>query len=622
MSDPQGPPVPNRIAAHGVIGDMKTIALVAQDGTIDFFSYPSGDGPTLFAGLLDPNKGGNFAFHVVDGTQAYRQIYLPDTNILISRFLGDDGIGEICDYMPIDGSGRIVRRAKAIVNRQKFALSVSPRPDYARVEPKLRAVQGGVKVTWTSTEGKDEAVYLYASFPLSIEGTDIVGDTELEEGEKCWVVLCPGFVENLPVVDRYVSRSFHETRDFWHKWVNRGTYPTFWRELVVRSALTLKLLTSSEYGSIAAAATFGLPEVLGGERNWDYRYCWVRDAAFTLYALSRLGYYDEAEAFIHFLMERAVETGESGLQIMYRMDGTNEMPECELDHLDGYDGSKPVRIGNAAYQQRQMDIYGEFLDALYISTKARGKPAYSVWTKISRLIDWLCGSWHLPDRGIWESRGEPKEYLSSRLMCWVAFDRALRIAEDHSLPADILRWRAERDEIQRTILEEYWNPDIGAFTQFKGSTSLDAVVLLMPLVKFINPRDPMWTSTLKAVRSHLVRDCLVKRYINTQENDDGLEGEEGAFTICSFWYVEALARTGYIAEARLLFEKLHTYGNHLGLFAEELSSAGDHLGNFPQGLTHLSLISAAIWLDRSLNGNRKDPGYFEFKMMEDPDGIF
>lgn len=621
MADKPTPDVPNRIAAHGVIGDMNTIALVAEDGTIDFLSHPRIDSPSLFAALLDPAKGGRFALFVEDGTINYRQIYLPDTNILISRFLGDEGIGEVCDYMPVDASGRIVRRARAIVGPKTFRLCVSPRPDYARAKPVLTPVEGGVSIAWVG-EGGEDSVTLYASFDLTITGDDIDAKVDLGEGESCWVVLCPGRPDAPPVCDRYVRRSFSSTRDYWHKWVNRGTYPTFWRELVVRSALTLKLLTSSEFGSIAAAATFGLPEVLGGERNWDYRYCWVRDSAFTLYSLSRLGYYDEAESFIHFLMERAVETGESGLQIMYRMDGDVEVPERDLDHLDGYDGSRPVRIGNAAYQQRQMDIYGEFLDALYIATKARGKPAYSVWAKISRIVDWLSRNWHLPDRGIWESRGEPKEYLSSRLMCWVALDRALKIAEIHSMPADILAWRGERDKIQKTIIEDFWNPEVGAFTQFKGSSTLDAVVLLMPLVKFINPRDPMWTSTLKAVRKHLVRDCLVKRYINTDENDDGLEGEEGAFTICSFWYVEALARTGYVADARLLFEKLHTYSNHLGLFSEELSETGDHLGNFPQALTHLSLISAAIWLDRTLNGDKANPGYFEFKIMEDPDGTF
>ncbi|MEX6508747.1 glycoside hydrolase family 15 protein [Jiella sp. M17.18] len=610
---------PNRIAEHGVIGDMRTLALVAQDGTIDFFCHPRIDSPTLFASLIDPENGGSFRLSVKDGDVKHRQIYLPDTNILISRFLGEDGIGEVCDFMPVDGSGRIVRRARAIMRPMTFELSIRPRPDYARRQARLRPIAGGVAVGW---EGSDDEVAFYASFPVEVDGDTIRGETVVREDETCHVVFCPGRKEQPEIDARYVSKAFSATSEYWHKWVNAGTYPSFWRELVVRSALTLKLLTSAEYGSIAAAATFGLPEVISGERNWDYRFCWVRDAAFTLYSLSRLGYYDEAEAFIHFLMERATETSESGLQIMYGMDGSEEIVETTLDHLAGYAGSQPVRIGNEAASQRQMDIFGEFMDAVYIASKARGKPAYSVWTKIARILDWLCGQWHLPDQGIWESRGEPREYLSSRLMCWVALDRGLRMANDLSLPADIIRWRDERDKIQRSIVTEFWNPDIGAFTQFKASTTLDAVVLLMPLVKFINPRDQMWTATLKAVKEHLVHDCLVKRYINTAENDDGLDGEEGAFTICSFWYVEALARTGYVAEARLMFEKLHTYANHLGLYSEELSSAGDHLGNFPQGLTHLSLISAAIWLDRALNGDKQDPNHYGFQMMEDPDGVF
>ncbi|MEC5324649.1 glycoside hydrolase family 15 protein [Aurantimonas sp. A3-2-R12] len=621
MSSKHAPELPNRIADHGVIGDMRTLALVAMDGTIDFFCHPNIDAPTLFAGLLDPKNGGFFRLTAGGGTdeRKHRQMYLPDTNILITRFLDNDGIGEVCDFMPVDGSGRIVRRAKAIMGAVTFELTIAPRPDYGRRAPVIQPIEGGFTVGW---EGSNDIVYFYTRIPLEIDGENVHGTIQLAEDETCHVVFCPGRKDQPTVDDGYVAKVSSRTRDYWHEWVESGTYPTYWRDLVVRSALTLKLLTSSEYGSIAAAGTFGLPEVIGGERNWDYRFTWVRDAAFTLYSLSRLGYYDEAEAFVHFLMVRAVETGESGLQIMYGMDGSEQLPESNLDHLEGYFGSQPVRIGNEAYSQRQMDIYGEFMDAVYIASKARGKPAYSVWKKLSGILDWLCDNWHLPDKGIWESRGEPREYLSSRLMCWVALDRGIRIANDQSMPADTARWRGQRDLIQQSILEEFWDPDIGAFTQFKGSKGLDAVVLLMPLVKFINPRDPMWTSTLKAVKRHLVHDCLVKRYINTEENHDGLDGEEGAFTICSFWYVEALARTGYVAEARLLFEKLHTYANHLGLYSEELSSAGDHLGNFPQGLTHLSLISAAIWLDRALNGDRQDPNHFEFQMLEDPDGVF
>ncbi|MCK5933490.1 MAG: glycoside hydrolase family 15 protein [Fulvimarina manganoxydans] len=600
---------------------MRTLALVADDATISFFCHPNIASPTVFGSLLDPEKGGSFSFGAKSrsGEMKTKQMYLPDTNILITRFLENEGIGEVTDFMPADGTGRIVRRAKAIMNTVAFEVDLTPRPDYGRKAPRLSPCEDGIRIDW---DGCERPMEVHSSFPLTLTDDAITARIELKEGESAYIVLCPKHDDSPEIDGQYVRNAFTQTRDHWHKWVNAGQYPSFWRELVTRSALTLKLLTSAEHGSIAAAATFGLPEVLGGERNWDYRYCWVRDAAFTLYSLSRLGYYDEAESFIHFLMERAVEDGAEGLQIMYGMDGRSELPESTLDHLSGYADSTPVRVGNAAYSQLQLDIYGEFMDAVYIATKARGKPAYSVWIKLSRMMDWLCENWRQPDQGIWESRGGPKEYLSSRLMCWVALDRALRIAMEQSLPANIEQWRRERDLIQRTILEEFWNPDIGAFTQFKGSTTLDAVVLLMPLVKFINPRDAMWTSTLKAVRRELVHDCLVHRYRNCAENHDGLDGQEGAFTICSFWYVEALARTGYVAEARLLFEKLHTYSNHLGLYSEELSSAGDHLGNFPQALTHLSLISAAIWLDRSLNGDARDPSHFEFNMLEDPDGIF
>ncbi|MBB3933952.1 glycoside hydrolase family 15 protein [Aureimonas phyllosphaerae] len=615
---------PNPIGQHGVIGDLKTLALVAPDGRIDFLCHPNVDSPTLFASLLDPENGGEFRLWAMAEGMGQKQIYLPDTNILLTRFLGPNGIGEISDFMPLDGSGRIVRRAKAIMGRVTFALRLDPRPEYASLRPAVSIDDGTARIAWSRDDGTPQTMWLHTSLPLRIEDNTIVGEITLREGETVFAILCPGHEGwDAPDMD-YVRSSFRETRAYWHDWVSRGQYPTFWRELVVRSALTLKLLTSAEHGSIAAAATFGLPEVVGGERNWDYRFCWVRDSAFTLYALSRLNYYDEAEAFIHFLMERVtVSDGDrSGLQIMYGMDGRAEIPEAELPHLSGYGGSKPVRVGNGAFDQRQMDIFGEFMDAVYIATRARGKPSYSVWAKLEGLIDWLCVNWRLPDRGIWESRGEDKEYLSSRLMCWVAIDRAIRIATRESMPADLVAWRQQRDAIQRTIVEEFWNPEIGAFTQFRGGDTLDAVVLLMPLVRFINPRDPMWVSTLKAVRENLVHDCLVKRYVNGPENDDGLEGEEGFFSICSFWYVEALARTGYVAEARLLFEKLHSYANHLGLYAEELSTDGQHLGNFPQALTHLSLISAAIWLNRALTADRSDPHHAGFQMIEDPDGIF
>ncbi len=614
------PDVPRQhpIAYHGVIGDLRTLALVAGDGTIDFFCQPDIDSPSLFAALLDAKRGGAFRFGVSDGTTVrHRQIYLPDTNILITRFLGDEGIGEVADFMPLDGSGRIIRSARAIRGEVTFSLDVAPRPDYARAKAVLKAVKGGVRIGWTEN-GQSRTAFLYSDMKLSVRGDRIIAEEALKEDDPRYVVLCPG--ESDRAVDReMVAEAFRETRAYWHGWVAQGTYPTYWRELVVRSALTLKLLTSSRHGSIAAAATFGLPEEIGGERNWDYRFSWVRDSAFVLYAFSRLGYYDEAKAFMQFLMRSAAENEEDDARIMYRMDGRSDLEETVLDHLDGFMGSRPVRIGNAANAQKQMDIYGEIMDSLYLAAKMLGKPPFHIWSRVQKRLDWLCENWRQPDMGIWESRGEPREYLSSRLMCWVALDRGQRLANRESLSGDVNRWRYERDEIQKTLLNEFWNEEIGAFTQYKGARGLDAVVLLMPLVRFINPTDPKWISTLRVVRRELVHDCLVQRYNNLDENPDGLDGREGAFTTCSFWYVEALARSGFVSEARFLFEKLHAYANHLGLYAEELSATGDHLGNFPQALTHLSLISAAVWLDRSLTSKRTDPDNVRFQNIEDVD---
>ncbi|KAB0678876.1 glycoside hydrolase family 15 protein [Aureimonas leprariae] len=600
---------------------MRTLALVAQDGTIDFFCHPDIDSPTLFASLLDPDKGGHFRFGVEDGTGLkYRQIYLPDTNVLITRFLGDEGIGEIADFMPLDDSGRIVRISKSIRGEVPFTLEAIPRPGYGRGKPVLKATRGGATIRWEE-DGETRSATIASDMRLKVRGGAIRGEITLREGEECHVVFCPGRQTSRIDAD-YVKQAFAETRRYWHDWVAAGQFPTYWRELVVRSALTLKLLTSRRYGSIAAAATFGLPEEIGGERNWDYRFCWVRDSAFTLYSLSRLGYHEETGAFIRFLMNNAVEHDAERMQIMYGMDGRKELTETTLDHFAGFAKSQPVRIGNAAYTQTQMDIYGELMDSVYIGSRALGKPPFEVWARLQKMLDWLAGNWRQPDMGIWESRGEPQEFLSSRLMCWVALDRGQRMATLESLSGDVNRWRYERDEIEKTLLTEFWNEEIGAFTQYKGSRGLDAVVLLMPLVRFINPRDPKWISTLKVVRRELVHDCLVQRYKNLDENSDGLSGMEGAFTTSSFWYVEALARTGFVSEARFLFEKLHAYANHLGLYSEELSDTGDHLGNFPQALTHLSLISAAVWLDRSLTGKRTDPTNIQFQNLEDADEFF
>jgi GH15 family glucan-1,4-alpha-glucosidase len=359
---------------------------------------------------------------------------------------------------------------------------------------------------------------------------------------------------------------------------------------------------SQPHGSIVAAPTFGLPELVGGERNWDYRYTWIRDATFTLYALIRLGYTEEAGAFMKWIEARCDALEPDGaLHVMYGIDGRHDLTEHTLDHLEGYKKSAPVRIGNGAYHQLQLDIYGELMDAVYLYNKFGEPISFDLWRNLVRLVGWVCKNWNQPDEGIWEVRGGRHHFLYSRLMCWVAIDRGIRLAHKRSFPAPLDAWYKARDEIYNDIFGNFWNPERQAFMQYKGGPALDAAGLVMPLVKFISPTDPRWLSTLEAIEDNLVDDSLVFRYGHRDAAPDGLEGKEGTFCMCSFWFVECLSRAGDPRKARLYFEKMLGYANHLGLYAEELGPRGEHLGNFPQAFTHLGLISAAYHLDRALS---------------------
>ena len=594
------------IENYGVIGDLHTVALVGMNGSIDFMSFPHFDSPTVFAALLDEKKGGRFQIAPMIATSSHKQLYLPDTNVLLTRFLSDQGVAEVSDLMPLeeDGHGHahnLVRRVKTVRGEITFRMVCEPRFDYGRATHRVMQTYDGILFV---SDGPDKtALRLCTEVPVRIEDGAAVAEFTLRSNQSVSFVLeqaIPG--EPSPgSSSSYVSRSFKETVNFWHRWVARSTYRGRWREVVNRSALTLKLLTSRQYGSVVAAATFGLPEEVGGERNWDYRYTWIRDASFTLYGLIRLGYTQEAGEFMKWIEARCGEPNDDGsLQIMYGIDGRHHLTEEHLPHLEGYLKSSPVRIGNGAYDQLQLDIYGELMDSVYLYDKYGDPVSYDLWDNLTRLVDWVCDNWQRKDEGIWEVRGGQQAFLYSRLMCWVAIDRAFRLAHKRSLPAPLDRWHRVRTEIYREVFTKFWNEPRRAFVQHENTTAMDASALMMPLVRFIGPKDPRWTSTLRAIHQDLVDDSLVYRY-RTEEVSDGLAGGEGTFCICTFWFVECVARSGDLQGARFLFEKALGYANHLGLYAEELGPHGEHLGNFPQAFTHLALISAAYDLDRRLS---------------------
>ncbi|MFF4394108.1 glycoside hydrolase family 15 protein [Streptomyces sp. NPDC001480] len=602
--DTPGRPRPLPIAEHGLIGDLRSVALVGSDGTIDWYCCRAFDRPSVFAAILDPERGGAFELAAAVPART-KQFYFPDTNVLITRFYTEDGVGEIQDFMPVTGEAaetgrhRVIRRVLCVRGTVPFRARIAPRFDYGTAPHALTML--GESALF---ESRDMALALTATVPLEGDGVDALADFKLTEGETA-VFALDQVGEDVPprgCPHMEAEHEFAATVAYWRRWLSQSRYRGRWREMVHRSALTLKLLTYAPTGAIVAAPTTSLPEQLGGERNWDYRYVWVRDAAFCVYALLRLGFSGEAEAFMRFVTTH-ISPGDgraSGpLQIMYGIDGRTDLPERELRHLSGHQGSAPVRVGNAAADQLQLDIYGALIDSIYLYDKWAEPISSGQWDDVCHLVDWVCDNWDQPDEGVWETRGGRQNFLYSRLMCWVAIERAIRLANRRGLPADILRWRQSRDTIYRRIMDRGWSPGRRAFVQHEDGDVLDASVLMMPLAKFIAPTDPKWLSTLDALTEELVSDSLVYRY-DPQASPDGVRGDEGTFSICSFWYVEALVRAGRLEEARLAFEKMLTYANHLGLYAEEIGRTGEQQGNFPQAFTHLSLISAAFNLDRAL----------------------
>ncbi len=608
------------IEDYGIVGNMRTCALIGVNGSVDWFCFPRFDSPSVFGAILDERKGGYFKIApVLDEPPVQKQVYWPASNVLITRFLAQSGVAEIIDFMPVSTPDHphhhteLIRRVNCVRGVVPFILECYPAFNYARSEHRTELNRHGAAFI---SDGL--GLQLSTQVLLEQDGGGVVGAFALSEGQSTTVaigVTGDATSDYHPLSEAESEELFEETVSYWRDWLSQCTYQGRWREMVERSALVLKLLTYEPTGAIIAAPTCSLPEELGGERNWDYRYTWIRDAAFTLYALLRIGFTREASRFMHWL-ESQIDPfdGEwKNIQILYGIDGRRHLEEITLDHLEGYRGSKPVRIGNGAYDQLQLDIYGELMDSVYLFNRYGEPISYDFWTKLRQMTNWVCDNWRLVDEGIWETRGGRQHFVYSKLMCWVMLDRAVKLADSRSFPSERSRWLATRDEIYEEIQSKGWNEGRQAFVQHYGSDSLDASNLIMPLVFFMSPTDPRMLSTLDAInrspqQGGLVSDSLVYRY-NSDHFSDGLSGQEGTFNMCTFWLVEALTRAGWgdpkrLDQARLMFEKMLGYANHLGLYAEETGPSGEGLGNFPQAFTHLALISSAFNLDRALSGER------------------
>ena len=609
------------IADHGLIGNLQTAALVATDGTIDWFCAPRFDSPSIFGCLLDHDHGGHLRTTPTADTFRRQQLYYPDTAILVTRFLTEAGVGEILDFMPIvnptvaSDRHKLVRLIRCVRGEMTFAIDIAPRFDYGRESYETHVSENGVVF-----QGPQNAMVLdlvrepddarLAHIQMASQN-ELRAELTLSAGQMRGIVLETG--EPRPPREMRVAeawRLFDETVRFWRSWLAQSTYTGRWRETLERSAITLKLMTYAPSGGIVAAPTAALPEQIGGERNWDYRYTWIRDASFSVYALLGLGFTEEAAGLGRWMRDRVHEqVGGAGgpLNIMYRVDGSSDLTEEILSHWEGYRGSSPVRIGNGAADQLQLDIYGEAIDSIYFGDQLGLEAGYAGWRRLSDLLDWLVDNWNQPEEGIWETRGGRQDFTYGRLMSWVALDRGIRLADRHGRPAPVDRWRGERDAIYNQIMDVGWSEERQAFVQHSKTNVLDASLLRMSSVGFISPTDPMWLSTLDAMDRELVTDSLVYRY-DPAASPDGLRGSEGTFSLCTFMYADSLARSGQLEKARSTFEKMLTYANHVGLYSEEIALTGEQIGNFPQAFTHLALIDAALVLDRRLDRrNRRSP---------------
>lgn len=578
-----------RIEEYALIGDLQTAALVGRNGSVDWLCLPRFDSASCFTALLGDERNGRWLIAPVDESARVTRRYRPGTLILETEFRTAEGSARVIDFMPRRGDGppRLMRIVEGVSGNVEMRMHLAIRPDYATIAPWVEPTPDGAR----ATAGPD-TYRLSTPLPLETGGGIIAATFSVGENQRRRFVLTwhSSFEVAGPVED--ADSALARTQAWWEDWTGRCTYDGPYRDEVLTSLIVLKAMTSEQTGGIVAAPTTSLPEDLGGARNWDYRYCWLRDSVLALESLIICGYTAESLAFREFM--GLAGTGDpSKMQIMYAIDGARRLTEFELDHLPGYEGSRPVRVGNAASEQFQLDVYGEVAAVLFRAAAAIGHVDGRHWPRWRTMIEYVETVWRDPDDGIWESRGPRRHFVQSKVMAWVVFDRAVRLVEAHGLEAPVDRWRSTRDEIHDEILERGFDADRGTFTQYYGSDELDASVLLIPIVGFLRGDDPRVTGTIDAVSRELGRDGFVSRY-STARTDDGLSGDEGQFLACSFWLVNALALNDRVAEARALFERLTSLANDLGLLAEEYDATrGRQVGNFPQAFSHLTLIGAA-----------------------------
>jgi GH15 family glucan-1,4-alpha-glucosidase len=577
------------IEDYGLIGDMRAAALVGRNGAVEWLCLPRFDSASCFSALLGDERHGRWLLAPAGEVRASSRRYRSGTLVLETEFEVAEGAARVIDFMPRRGQGppRLMRIVEGLHGRVPMRMELSLRPDYASIKPWVESAADGV----IATAGPD-AFRLSTSLPLHVEdGTVTAEFTALEDARERLSLTWHLSYEEAPSVEDADS-ALARTEAWWREWSGRCTYEGAYRDEVLISLIALKAMTSETTGAVIAAPTTSLPEDIGGVRNWDYRYCWLRDSVLALEALLVAGYTDEALAFRDFLLR--VGTGDpSKIQIMYGIGGERRLTEFELEELPGYEASRPVRVGNAASEQFQLDVYGEVAAVMFLGAEALGRIEPRFWPRWQAVIEHVEAIWRQPDDGIWEARGPQRHYTYSKIMAWVVFDRAVRIAERFELEAPGDRWKTIRDEIHREVCERGYDPERRTFTQYYGSNELDASVLNIPLVGFLPGTDERVTGTIDAISRELGRDGFVSRY-STAETDDGLPGDEGQFLACSFWLVSALAMNGRVEEARTLFERLLGLANDLGLLAEEYDvGRRRQVGNFPQAFSHLTLIGAA-----------------------------